>query len=171
MRGMDVCLARRTQGWRTGVAVGCAMQSPGQGCAHHFPSAPTRTLPTPKQRALRSLTLEHQALKSAAAAGAATESPVTGPVPEPAASPPGHHQSRVAYPLRPIGQLHSCFSGRNGTPRQPLLVKTARAELELRPELSPDFFQGLEQFSHCWVLYIFHENTGARSGPGERERV
>ncbi len=38
----------------------------------------------------------------------------------------------VAYPLRPIGTLHSVFSQRNGTPRQPLLVPLARARLKLR---------------------------------------
>lgn len=37
-----------------------------------------------------------------------------------------------AYPLQPIGHLQSCFSQRNGTPRQPLLVPAARAQLVLR---------------------------------------
>ncbi|EFN57940.1 hypothetical protein CHLNCDRAFT_10454, partial [Chlorella variabilis] len=65
----------------------------------------------------------------------------------------------VAFPLRPVGILRSCFSRRNGTPRQPLLVPAARARLTLRPGLSGDFLEGLGQYSHCWVLYIFHENT------------
>lgn len=38
----------------------------------------------------------------------------------------------VPYPLRAIGTLESCFSQRNGTPRQPLLVPAARARLRLR---------------------------------------
>lgn len=63
------------------------------------------------------------------------------------------------YPLRPIGFLKSCFRKRNGTPRQPLLVPAARSCLELRPELSPEFFDGLENFSHVWIVYLFHENT------------
>ena len=37
-----------------------------------------------------------------------------------------------AYPLQPIGHLQSCFSRRNGTPRQSLLVPAARAQLVLR---------------------------------------
>ncbi|KAL4443496.1 hypothetical protein ABPG75_011233 [Micractinium tetrahymenae] len=65
----------------------------------------------------------------------------------------------TAFPMRPIGLLRSCFSRRNGTPRQPLLVPAARATLTLRPDLSADFFEGLEGYSHCWVLYVFHENT------------
>jgi hypothetical protein len=66
---------------------------------------------------------------------------------------------QVAFPLRPVGLMRSCFSRRNGTPRQPLLVPAARARLTLRKGLSPDFFEGLQQYSHCWVLYIFHQNT------------
>lgn len=37
-----------------------------------------------------------------------------------------------AFQLRPIGTVRSCFSKRNGTPRQPLLVPAARAVLTLR---------------------------------------
>ena len=61
--------------------------------------------------------------------------------------------------MRAVGLLRSCFSRRNGTPRQPLLVPAARAELTLRPGLSADFLAGLEGYSHCWLLYVFHENT------------
>ena len=66
---------------------------------------------------------------------------------------------KIAFPLKPIGILRSCFSRRNGTPRQPLLVTAARAKLTLRPELGPEYLEGLSSFSHCWILYIFHENT------------
>ncbi|KAL4447380.1 hypothetical protein ABPG77_007413 [Micractinium sp. CCAP 211/92] len=65
----------------------------------------------------------------------------------------------TAFPMRPIGLLRSCFTRRNGTPRQPLLVPAARAKLTLRTELSADFFEGLQGYTHCWVLYVFHENT------------
>jgi tRNA (Thr-GGU) A37 N-methylase len=47
---------------------------------------------------------------------------------------------------------------RNGTPRQPLLVPAARLRVEL--SCAHDVLQGLEQWSHVWVLYVFHENTG-----------
>jgi tRNA-Thr(GGU) m(6)t(6)A37 methyltransferase TsaA len=65
----------------------------------------------------------------------------------------------VAFPLRPIGVLRSVFGRRNGTPRQPGLVPAARAELRLRPDLPPGLLAGLEGFSHCWLLYVFHQNT------------
>ncbi|KAL4532745.1 hypothetical protein Ndes2526A_g08226 [Nannochloris sp. 'desiccata'] len=59
---------------------------------------------------------------------------------------------QIAFPLRPIGTLRSCFNKRNGTPRQPLLVPAARSALTLRPELAADIFEGLQKYSHCWVL-------------------
>ncbi|KAK9820048.1 hypothetical protein WJX72_005461 [[Myrmecia] bisecta] len=71
----------------------------------------------------------------------------------------GPGSSWPAYPLRPIGTLRSCFTQRNGTPRQPLLVPQARARLTLRPGVPPSCLEGLEQYSHCWILYVFHCNT------------
>lgn len=50
---------------------------------------------------------------------------------------------------------------RRGTPRQPHLVPAARAALRLGPGVPSECLRGLEGFSHCWVLYVFHENTGA----------
>lgn len=40
-----------------------------------------------------------------------------------------------------------------------MLVQSARSILTLRRELSGEFFDGLKNFSHCWVLYVFHKNT------------
>ena len=53
----------------------------------------------------------------------------------------------------------SCFS-RNGTPRQPLLVPLARARLKFDAARVPSAsLEGLEGYSHCWILYVFHLNT------------
>jgi tRNA (Thr-GGU) A37 N-methylase len=60
--------------------------------------------------------------------------------------------STVLRPLR---------SDRRGTPRQPHLVPDARAALQLVSGVPAACLRGLEGFSHCWVLYVFHENTGA----------
>ena len=68
-------------------------------------------------------------------------------------------QALDAWPFKPIGTIRSCFSQRNGTPRQPMLVSSARCTLTLRGELSGEFLDGLEQFSHAWVLFVFHKNT------------
>ncbi|CAL9227134.1 unnamed protein product [Arabidopsis halleri] len=71
-----------------------------------------------------------------------------------------HDLHSTIYPLRPIGTIQSCFSTRNGTPRQPLLVSLARACLVFDPALVPPAsLEGLEEYSHCWILYVFHLNT------------
>lgn len=65
--------------------------------------------------------------------------------------------------MEPIGYLESCFRDKFGTPRQPGLVKKAWARLKLRADLQPEeSLQGLEGFSHVWLVWIFHQNKTAR---------
>lgn len=65
-----------------------------------------------------------------------------------------------SYPMSPIAVVHSCFSTRNGTPRQPLLVPLAKASLMFDPARVPQAsLEGLEGYSHCWIIYVFHLNT------------
>eukprot|EP00898_Chlorokybus_atmophyticus_P001256 jgi/Chlat1/2130/Chrsp17S08741 len=74
----------------------------------------------------------------------------------------GNAPGEQAFPFVPIGVLRTCYTTRNGTPRQPLLVPLARARLRLNTGplgVPPACLEGLEQFSHCWVLYVFHANT------------
>lgn len=80
-----------------------------------------------------------------AAAGSA---PSAATAAEPSSSQTPLDMRQLAFPLRPIGVLRSCFSRRNGTPRQPLLVPAARAQLTLRPEMSGAYFEGLQEYSH-----------------------
>ncbi|XP_073220133.1 uncharacterized protein [Cicer arietinum] len=64
------------------------------------------------------------------------------------------------YPMIPIGTIRSCFSTRNGTPRQPLLVPLARACLVFNTtRVPPASLEGLAEYSHCWIIYVFHLNT------------
>ncbi|KAK1420913.1 hypothetical protein QVD17_22878 [Tagetes erecta] len=66
----------------------------------------------------------------------------------------------TTYPMAPIGVVRSCFSTRNGTPRQPLVVPLARARLMFDTALVPPAsLEGLEEYSHCWIVYVFHLNT------------
>ncbi|XP_056177093.1 uncharacterized protein LOC115677494 isoform X2 [Syzygium oleosum] len=66
----------------------------------------------------------------------------------------------TSYPMRPIGIVKSCFSTRNGTPRQPLIVPLARACLLFDvSRVPPASLEGLEGYSHCWIIYVFHLNT------------
>lgn len=62
--------------------------------------------------------------------------------------------------FEPIGFIETCFKERFGTPRQPSLVPDSWGVLRLRPELNlSEAFEGLEGFSHVWLLWVFHQNT------------
>ncbi|XP_005362440.1 tRNA (adenine(37)-N6)-methyltransferase-like [Microtus ochrogaster] len=61
----------------------------------------------------------------------------------------------------PIGYLESCFLAKNGTPRQPSICSYSRACLKIRKSIfnNPEHsLMGLEQFSHVWILFVFHKN-------------
>jgi tRNA-Thr(GGU) m(6)t(6)A37 methyltransferase TsaA len=57
-----------------------------------------------------------------------------------------------------IGLLHSPYKEKFAVPRQPGLVKNAEARLELLPPFNdPQTVRGIEQFSHLWLIFQFHE--------------
>ncbi|XP_028911929.1 tRNA (adenine(37)-N6)-methyltransferase isoform X2 [Ornithorhynchus anatinus] len=61
----------------------------------------------------------------------------------------------------PVGFIESCFSAKNGTPRQPSVCSSSRACLRIRKDIfnNPEHsLMGLEQFSHVWILFVFHKN-------------
>ena len=61
--------------------------------------------------------------------------------------------------LDPIATIHSPYKEKFAVPRQPGLVPSARAELEiLSPYDDINAFAGLEAFSHIWLVFIFHKN-------------
>jgi tRNA (adenine37-N6)-methyltransferase len=62
--------------------------------------------------------------------------------------------------VQPIGILRSCFREKFGTPRQPHLAPGSTAQLTVQPEFLPEHsLDGLEGFSHVWLLAWFHLNT------------
>jgi tRNA-Thr(GGU) m(6)t(6)A37 methyltransferase TsaA len=61
------------------------------------------------------------------------------------------------WSFTPIGIIDSCFHEKFGIPRQPGLVQCAPATVKLHPPYdAPDALRGLEQFSHIWVVFMFH---------------
>ena len=63
--------------------------------------------------------------------------------------------------IEPIAKVHSCFTEKFGIPRQPLLADASRASIELLPPMNtPDAVAGLEQNSHLWVIFQFHQVAG-----------
>lgn len=64
----------------------------------------------------------------------------------------------MSYQVSPIGYVRSCFKEKFAIPRQPQLAPAARGVLELcAPFDSGDAVQGLEQVSHVWLLFLFHQ--------------
>lgn len=62
--------------------------------------------------------------------------------------------------LKPTGIIHSCFKEKFGIPRQPGLVPAATATLELLPPYNTEeALRGIEDFSHLWILFVFHESV------------
>ena len=62
------------------------------------------------------------------------------------------------HSVSPIGYLRSCFKEKFAIPRQPHLAPAARGELELlHPFDNGEAVAGLEQVSHVWLLFLFHQ--------------
>lgn len=62
------------------------------------------------------------------------------------------------FSIKPIGIVHSCFKEKFAIPRQPALAPAARGEIELlSPYDDPVAIEGLEDVSHLWLSFIFHQ--------------
>ncbi|WP_462158316.1 tRNA (N6-threonylcarbamoyladenosine(37)-N6)-methyltransferase TrmO [Pseudoalteromonas sp. GB56] len=62
--------------------------------------------------------------------------------------------------ITPIGHIRSPYKQKFAIPRQPRLVDTAKAQLVLdEPFNNEEFIRGIEEFSHIWVLFRFHETA------------
>ena len=73
--------------------------------------------------------------------------------------------SGVPYlvPMHIIGKIESCYRDKFGTPRQPGLAPSSWARLRISREWQPEqALEGLEGFSHLWVVFLFHQNTNLR---------
>jgi tRNA-Thr(GGU) m(6)t(6)A37 methyltransferase TsaA len=56
-----------------------------------------------------------------------------------------------------IGQVNSPYKEKFAIPRQPGLVSSAKGTITLTGEANnPDLVRELAQFSHIWVLFVFH---------------
>ena len=63
-----------------------------------------------------------------------------------------HHQ------VSPVGFIRCGFKEKFAIPRQPALAPDARGLLELLPPFDqPEAVAGLEQVSHVWLTFLFHQ--------------
>jgi len=67
--------------------------------------------------------------------------------------------NQQSFQFKAIGQIHSCYKEKFAIPRQAGLVKTAMASIELYPPYNhPDSLKGIDEISHLWISFIFHEH-------------
>jgi len=64
----------------------------------------------------------------------------------------------MKFEINAIAITRSCYQEKFATPRQPGLVSLAKGQIELLPPFNhPDTVDGLENCSHIWLEFIFHE--------------
>ncbi|MCX5883201.1 MAG: tRNA (N6-threonylcarbamoyladenosine(37)-N6)-methyltransferase TrmO [Deltaproteobacteria bacterium] len=65
----------------------------------------------------------------------------------------------MEFSFKPIGIIDSCFKEKFGIPRQPGLATEARAILKVfSPFDQMEAFKGLDDFSHIWIIFVFHSS-------------
>lgn len=70
--------------------------------------------------------------------------------------------SEIQY-LKKVGTVRSCFGDRFGVPRQSGLVPSSRGEIIFAKQYHPhQSLQGLNEFSHLWVIWGFHQKQQLR---------
>ncbi|MDX1811101.1 MAG: tRNA (N6-threonylcarbamoyladenosine(37)-N6)-methyltransferase TrmO [Gammaproteobacteria bacterium] len=66
---------------------------------------------------------------------------------------------KTTFEFSPVAYIKSCFKQKFTIPRQPGLVKHAKAELVFLPEYSQEeSLRGIEKFSHLWIVFVFHQS-------------
>ena len=64
-----------------------------------------------------------------------------------------------------IGVIRSPYKEKFAVPRQPGLVEDGGGELLLLPPYNrAEAVRGLSDFSHLWVMFIFHQTSKAAGG-------
>jgi len=86
------------------------------------------------------------------------------PLPKNSSNLHSNSPSQQTFAFQSIGFISTCFKEKNGTPRQGTLCKSSKATLALdfgvpNPHHS---LEGLSEYSHVWLLFIFHENKNKR---------
>ena len=71
--------------------------------------------------------------------------------------------------IKPIGYLRTAFPTKFGLPRQSGICEDIKATLIFEPEYRvAEALNGLEKYSHVWIIWGFSENEGAKFSPTVR---
>lgn len=69
--------------------------------------------------------------------------------------------------MKIIARIHSPFKEKFAIPRQPGLIST-ECTIELLPPFDRrEALEGIEDFSHLWILFLFHQNDPTKKSKGE----
>ncbi len=67
----------------------------------------------------------------------------------------------MSFTFDSIGIVHSCYKDKFAIPRQAGLVSASTAYIELlAPCNDIEITRGLEDFSHLWLTFVFHQHVG-----------
>jgi len=77
-------------------------------------------------------------------------------------------KTMTQFQIEPIGIIHSPFKQKFAIPRQPGLNSIQSSIEILTPYDTNEAFTGIEQFSHLWLSFIFHENIDKSWSPQVR---
>jgi|TARA_B110000902_G_scaffold174620_1_gene198269 tRNA-Thr(GGU) m(6)t(6)A37 methyltransferase TsaA len=68
--------------------------------------------------------------------------------------------------IQPIGKIHTPYKEKFAIPRQPGLAKSAQGKIIFLEEFNdPNYLRGIEQFSHLWLLFHFHQTADKGHSP------
>ncbi len=71
--------------------------------------------------------------------------------------------------ITPIAVIETCFSEKFGVPRQPGLVTQAWGRVVFHEAFrNRDFLEGIDGFSHLWLIFQFHEHAADQWKPKVR---
>jgi tRNA-Thr(GGU) m(6)t(6)A37 methyltransferase TsaA len=80
--------------------------------------------------------------------------------------------------FEPIGHIETIWRQKTGTPRQSLLIPNAKGKLRLTIAAAQNqtgnschYVDGLEDFSHLWLFWVFHKNTGVEEAIASEESL
>ena len=69
-------------------------------------------------------------------------------------------KDKDTYTFSSIGTLISCFPEKFSSPRQGNLLELTRGKIVIKKNFDMHSFDGIENFTYIWVVYVFHLNQG-----------
>jgi tRNA-Thr(GGU) m(6)t(6)A37 methyltransferase TsaA len=68
--------------------------------------------------------------------------------------------------IQPVGTIHTPYKEKFGIPRQPGLAKSAEGQIIFFDAFNdPNYLRGIEQLSHLWLIFHFHQTVDKGHSP------